>query len=88
MLAKEHSSNGLDAAVFYIDMRTFGKDFERYYNRAKEESGIRFVKSRVTNVEPNQETGMQVILYVDEAGRRVEEEFDMVVLSVGLSASA
>jgi heterodisulfide reductase subunit A len=88
MLAKEHSSNGLDAAVFYIDMRTFGKDFERYYNRAKEESGIRFVKSRVTNVEPNQETGMQVIRYVDEAGRRVEEEFDMVVLSVGLSASA
>ncbi|MEJ2475633.1 MAG: FAD-dependent oxidoreductase, partial [Desulfobacterales bacterium] len=87
MLAKEHSSNGLDAAVFYIDMRTFGKDFERYYNRAKDESGIRFVKSRVTNVVPNEETGMQVIRYVDEAGRRVEEEFDMVVLSVGLSAS-
>ncbi|MCG6972641.1 MAG: FAD-dependent oxidoreductase, partial [Desulfobacterales bacterium] len=88
MLAKEHSGNGLDAAVFYIDMRTFGKDFERYYNRAKDESGIRFIKSRVTNVVPNEETGMQVIRYVDEAGRRVEEEFDMVVLSVGLSASA
>ncbi len=87
MLAKEHSSNGLDAAVFYIDMRTFGKDFERYYNRAREESGIRFVKSRVTHVEPNEETGMQVIRYVDEAGRRMEEEFDIVVLSVGLSAS-
>ncbi len=88
MLAKEHSSNGLDAAVFYIDMRTFGKDFERYYNRAKEESGVRFVKSRVTHVEANADTGMQVIRYVDESGRRVEEEFDMVVLSVGLSASA
>ena len=88
MLAKEHSSNALDAAVFYIDIRTNGKDFERYYNRAKEESGVRFVKSRVTHVEPNEETGMQVIRYVDEAGRRVEEEFDMVVLSVGLSASA
>ena len=88
MLAKEHSANGLDAAVFYIDMRTFGKDFERYYNRAKEELGIRFVKSRVANVELNEETGMQVIRYVDEAGRRVEEEFDIVVLSVGLSASA
>ncbi|MGA8181845.1 MAG: FAD-dependent oxidoreductase, partial [Desulfobacterales bacterium] len=87
MLAKEHSSNGLDAAVFYIDMRTFGKDFERYYNRAREESGIRFVKSRVANVVENKDTGMQVIRYVDEAGRRVEEEFDIVVLSVGLSAS-
>jgi heterodisulfide reductase subunit A-like polyferredoxin len=87
MLAKEHSSNGLDAAVFYIDMRTFGKDFEQYYNRAKEESGVRFVKSKITNIESNQETGMQVIRYVDEAGRRLEEDFDMVVLSVGLSAS-
>ncbi|MFZ0483959.1 MAG: FAD-dependent oxidoreductase, partial [Desulfobacterales bacterium] len=87
MLAKEHSSNGLDAAVFYIDMRTFGKDFEQYYNRAREESGVRFVKSKITHVESNDETGMQVIRYVDEAGRRLEEEFDMVVLSVGLSAS-
>jgi heterodisulfide reductase subunit A2 len=87
MLAKEHSSNGLDAAVFYIDMRTFGKDFEQYYNRAREESGVRFVKSKITNIESNQETDMQVIRYVDEAGRRLEEEFDMVVLSVGLSAS-
>jgi heterodisulfide reductase subunit A len=87
MLAKEHSSNGLDAAVFYIDMRSFGKDFEQYYNRAREESGVRFVKSKITNIESNQETDMQVIRYVDEAGRRLEEEFDMVVLSVGLSAS-
>ncbi|MEK6195782.1 MAG: FAD-dependent oxidoreductase, partial [Deltaproteobacteria bacterium] len=87
MLAKEHSSNGLDAAVFYIDMRSFGKDFEQYYNRAKEESGVRFIKSKITNIESNQETDMQVIRYVDEAGRRLEEEFDMVVLSVGLSAS-
>jgi hypothetical protein len=78
---------GLDAAVFYIDMRTFGKDFEQYYNRAKEESGVRFVKSKITNIDSNQDTGMQVIRYVDEAGRRLEEEFDMVVLSVGLSAS-
>jgi heterodisulfide reductase subunit A len=87
MLAKDHSSNGLDAAVFYIDMRTFGKDFEQYYNRARKESGVRFIKSKITNVESNEETGMQVIRYVDEAGRRLEEEFDMVVLSVGLSAS-
>jgi len=30
---KEHSKDGLDAAIFYIDMRTYGKDFEKYYNR-------------------------------------------------------
>ena len=69
----------------YADVRQ--RLYDEYYNRAREESGVRFVKSRITNVETNDETGMQVIRYVDEAGRRLEEEFDMVVLSVGLSAS-
>ncbi len=87
MLAKEHSEQGLDVAIFYIDIRTYGKDFERFYNRAKDELGVRFIKSKVTNIVPDEETGMQFIRYVDEAGRRVEEEFDMVVLSVGLTAS-
>ena len=87
MLAKDHAGGDLDTAIFYIDIRTYGKDFERYYNRAKDEIGVRFVKSKITNVTPNDETGMQVIRYVDEAGRKVEEEFDIVVLSVGLMAS-
>ena len=87
MLAKEHSEKGLDAAIFYIDIRTYGKDFERYYNRAKDEHGVRFVKSKVTNIVHDEASGMQLIRYVDEAGRRVEEEFDMVVLSIGLTAS-
>ncbi|MBW1725826.1 MAG: FAD-dependent oxidoreductase, partial [Deltaproteobacteria bacterium] len=87
MLAKEHNSEDLDAAVFYIDIRTYGKDFERYYNRAKDELGVRFIKSKVTHIDPDEETGMQIIRYVDETGRRVEEGFDMVVLSVGLTAS-
>jgi len=87
MLAKEHSEQGLDAAIFYIDIRTYGKDFERYYNRAKDEHGVRFIKSKVTNVVYDEASGMQFIRYVDEAGKRVEEEFDMVVLSIGLTAS-
>ncbi len=88
MLAKEHASGELDAAIFYMDIRTNGKDFERYYNRAKEEAGVRFIKSRVTNVIAHKETGMNLIRYVDEQGRNVEEAFDIVVLSVGLGATA
>ena len=84
MLAKEHSSGDLDAAIFYIDIRTTGKDYERYYNRAKDEFGVRYIKSKVTNISPLNDSGRHVIRYVDEAGRRVAEEFDMVVLSVGL----
>ena len=87
MLAKEHSKDPLDTAVFYMDIRTHGKDFERYYNRGKNECGIRFIKSRITNIVPVRDTGKQLIRYIDETGKRAEEEFDIVVLSVGLSAS-
>jgi len=87
MLAKEHSKNRLDAAIFYIDIRTYGKDFERYYNRAKDDLGIRFIKSKVTNILPVKETERHLISYVDDSGRRLEEEFDMVVLSVGLGVT-
>lgn len=87
IVAKEHIKTGLDTAIFYIDMRTFGKDFERYYNRAKEEVGVRFVKSRITQIMPVRDTGDLLIRYTDEAQKRVEETFDMVVLSVGIGAS-
>jgi len=84
MIAKEHSSEPLDTAIFYIDVRTHGKDFERYYNRAKDEMGIRFVKSRINNVLPGETEGSLKIRYTDEAGTMVQEDFDIVVLSVGL----
>jgi heterodisulfide reductase subunit A len=87
MLAKEHAGGDLDTAIFYIDIRTFGKDFERYYNRAKDELGVRFVKSKITNVAPIDGTGKHLIRYVDGSGKRIEEAFDIVVLSVGLMAT-
>lgn len=86
MLAKEHSKEPLDTAIFYMDIRTHGKDFERYYNRARDEFGVRFVKSKITHILPT-EDGNQLIRYLDESGRRVEEAFDIVVLSVGLRTS-
>lgn len=39
VIAKEHSEHDLDTAIFFMDMRTYGKDFEKYYNRAREEGG-------------------------------------------------
>ena len=88
MLAKEHASGDLDAAIFYMDIRTNGKDFEKYYNRARDEAGVRFVKSKVTHIVPDAETGMNRIRYLNEQGLKVEEDFDIVVLSVGLGATA
>jgi heterodisulfide reductase subunit A len=87
IVAKEHSKDPLDTAIFFIDMRTYGKDFERYYNRAQEEACVRFIKSRITSILPVRETGDLLIRYTDEAQRRIEETFDMVVLSVGFSVA-
>ena len=83
MIAKEHAEGDLDCAVFNMDLRTFGKDYEKYYNRAKD-AGIRFIKSRVHSIDEVGDTGNLNIRYMDDAGQLQIEEFDMVVLSVGL----
>ncbi len=84
MIAKEHSEVELDAAIFNMDMRTFGKDYEKYYNRAADQEGVRFVKSRIHSVVEEPGTDNLILKYVDEDGNMQEEVFDMVVLSVGL----
>ncbi|MGQ9746040.1 MAG: FAD-dependent oxidoreductase [Dissulfurimicrobium sp.] len=82
LIAKEHAGGALDPHIFFMDMRTHGKGFEAYYNRAMEE-GIEFHRSRVHSVIPANEGGL-LIRYADEAGGVHEEEFDLVVLSVGM----
>jgi heterodisulfide reductase subunit A-like polyferredoxin len=85
VIAKEHAKNGLEAAIFFMDMRAFGKDFERYYDRARKEHGVRFIRSRVHSLDPDESTaGNLTLSYVDEAGNILEEVFDLVVLSVGM----
>ena len=84
VIAKEHSDHDLDTAIFFMDMRTYGKDFEKYYERAREEEGVRFIRSRIHSLEEDPETQDIIVQYVDEAGKVKVENFDMVVLSVGL----
>ena len=84
MIAKEHSHDELDCAIFNMDIRSFGKDYEKYYNRAKDEQGVRFIRSRIHSIEEIQGTGDLIIGYTDETGLIKQETFSMVVLSVGL----
>ena len=86
MIAKEHAHGELECTIFNMDIRSFGKDYEKYYNRAIAD-GIRFVRSRVHSVDVLPDTGNLSLRYVDEAGGLKIEEFDMVVLSVGLQIS-
>jgi len=81
-LAMDHVK-GLEASIFYMDMRTTGKDFERYYNRAQE-NGVRFIKSRISSLGPGQDEGDLEIRYTTPEGVLKKENFNLVVLSVGL----
>ena len=85
MIAKEHIHGDLDAVIFYMDMRTFGKDYEKYFLRARDQEGIRFVRSRIHSVVEIPETGDIAVTYADESGKIQEEIFSMLVLSVGLT---
>lgn len=88
VIAKEHAKEDLETTIFYMDMRTYGKDFDRYYDRARQETGVRFVRSRVHSVEPAApNSGDLRISYVDDNGMMQNEVFDLVVLSVGLEVS-
>lgn len=87
VIAKEHAADGLDAAIFYMDMRTYGKDFERYANRAKDEIGVRFIQSRVHSIEPAEPGSEDLSIdYFDSNGKMQNEVFDLVVLSTGMEA--
>lgn len=85
-IAKEHAGEELDTAIFYMDMRTYGKEFESYYERAKNEQGVRFVRTRVHSIVEDRNTKDLSLRYVDESGQALEERFDMVVLSVGMES--
>ena len=86
VIAREHAKGDLDAAIFFMDMRTFGKEFEQYYKRA-ENNGVRFIRSRVHSVAPIAGSDNLSINYVTDSGEMRVEEFDMVVLSTGLESS-
>jgi len=88
VIAKEHSPRGLAATIFFMDMRTYGKGFEKYYNRARGEYGVNFVRSRVFQIEKGTEDPSRLLIrYSNEDGTINYQEFDMVVLSVGMEPS-
>ncbi len=86
VIAREHCGSDFEPTIFFMDMRSHGKDFEKYYNRAKDE-GVRFVRSRIHSITQADESGTLNLEYVTEDGQRVVAPFDMVVLSVGMEPS-
>jgi heterodisulfide reductase subunit A-like polyferredoxin len=86
LITKEHAPD-TETSIFYMDMRAYGKDFDKYINRAESEYGVRYVRSRISEVEEDLKTHNLRIKYETDDGELASEEFEMVVLSVGLEAS-
>jgi heterodisulfide reductase subunit A len=87
ILTKDHNADA-ECTVFHNDIRSYGKDFERFYQRAERLPGIRFIRSYTSVVKEDPKTKNVTIRYSTPDDGVQEEEFDMVVLSVGLNPPA
>lgn len=88
LVTAEHlHGDDIQQTIFFMDLRAHNKEFERYYNDAMAK-GVRFIRSRPHSVDPGDKNIGARIFYVTEDGQQVREDFDLVVLSVGLEAPA
>lgn len=84
ILTKDHDSQA-KCTIFHNDIRAYGKDFERFYQRAEKLPEVRFIRSYVSISRANKENGNIKIRYSTPDRGVIEEEFELVVLSVGLN---
>jgi len=86
LVTAEHlSGDGLSQTIFFMDLRSHNKEFERYYQDAKAK-GVRFIKSRPHSIEAGPNNIGVKVAYLTQDGAKITEDFDMLVLSVGLEA--
>jgi heterodisulfide reductase subunit A-like polyferredoxin len=83
MVADDHVA-GLDATIFYIDIRAYGKDFDQYYERAKAKENVHYIKSIPSRIIQIPGSNDLRLSFLDENGRLEQQDFDLVVLSVGM----
>jgi len=84
ILAKEHEPE-VDITILYMDIRAFGKGFQEFYERAREEFKIRFVRGRPVKISEDPSTKNLIISYENTLKGTIERiEADMVVLALGI----
>jgi heterodisulfide reductase subunit A len=81
-----HVHPQIQITLFYMDIQNFGKDFERYYEEARD--SIRLIRGLPGDVYPAGNDTVSLSFYDEETRRTIKEDFDMVILSVGITPSA
>ena len=82
-LARRMVGPDFSATIIYMDLRSFGKSFERYRQAVAADDGVRLVRGRVHSIAPTPGSEDVSIRWVPESGTPVDETFDLVVLSIG-----
>ncbi|MDR3354854.1 MAG: FAD-dependent oxidoreductase [Synergistaceae bacterium] len=83
-ITKEHLPGARNIDIYYMDMRAYGKDFDRYVNSARDKYGVNFIRGRAGGVKRDETTGELLLSYCEESGGMAAGRYDMVVLSVGV----
>jgi heterodisulfide reductase subunit A-like polyferredoxin len=87
ILATEHVP-GVECTVFMMDMRAFSKGFDSYFQRARDQYDIRYIRYRVPAIAEDPTTHNLRLVYETSDGQWRRDEFDLVVLSVGMEQPA
>ncbi|MCD6099053.1 MAG: CoB--CoM heterodisulfide reductase iron-sulfur subunit A family protein [Candidatus Marinimicrobia bacterium] len=86
MLYKHRVPDG-KAYIFYMDVRTAGKGYEEFYQRAQEEDGVIYLRGKVSKIYKSD--GKLIVDGFDTlTGRKVQVEADMVVLAMAIRPSS
>jgi heterodisulfide reductase subunit A2 len=79
-----HLVHGVEITIYHMDIRAFGKNFEQFYQRAKDE-GIRFVKGKVAKIDELPDKSLKLrVEDVEHGGKLIEPVHDLVVLALGI----
>lgn len=84
ILTKHHYEDA-ECTIFHNDIRSFGKDFERFFQRAEQLPGVEFIRSYASIEKEIPGSKNVVVRYATADDGVKSKEFDMVVLSVGLN---
>ena len=75
-----------DVTIYYMDIRTFGKGYEQFYQTAQA-MGVEFVRGKVASIREDEDQNPIVKVELTEEGRIIERTHDLVVLSLGMQPS-
>jgi heterodisulfide reductase subunit A-like polyferredoxin len=87
-LEHAHGKHPLDVSIFCMDVRAFGKEFDSYVNRARDEHGVKYLRAIPSRVVEMPGSKNPRVRYFDQSGVEQQEEYDLLVLSVGMQVPA